>query len=97
MNSKNWIVEGMTVRHVTNEKQLMTVERLCYKEATVICDKNDNGAYYHSELHDFVKIKKILLGVICRWMDNNGELRNAQFHSRELMPVNDGPDSQQRE
>lgn len=89
MENKIWLREGMKVVHVTNKDFEMTVERLCYRFASIICDENEDGAYYNSELHSFVKSKKILIGVICRWMNSEGMLQNAEFHSRELIPVLD--------
>jgi uncharacterized protein YodC (DUF2158 family) len=89
MENKIWLRQGMLVRHVSNKNVVMTVERLCYKYTTILCEEHEEGAYYNTEYSDFTKCKKILTGVICRWINDNGNMENAEFHSRELIPIVD--------
>lgn len=84
---KIWLRPGMKVHHVSNKDIVMTVERLCYRYAVITCDSNEEGAYYNSAHHCFTKSKQILTGVICRWMNSEGKMVNAEFHSRELIPI----------
>lgn len=84
--NKHWLKEGDPVVHISNLSFIMTVQELVYKRQEIFCDEKEQNAQFDVNSKKFVRNKKILIGVKCKWMSNEA-VNYSSFHSRELIPL----------
>lgn len=83
--SKHWIKEGEPVAHITDLSTQMTIKELLYKRAEIFCDEKEPNAFFDTSQNRWIRNKKLLVGVRCRWMVD-GHFESTDFHSKELVP-----------
>ena len=70
---KYWIKPGIYVRERVSG-QVMFVDHINRKRHKTLIDARTN------------KLKVRTMGVVCSWMDAMGQMRQSEFHTRQLMP-----------
>ena len=83
---KHWLKEGEPVAHITNLSFRMSIEKLLYKRAEIFCNQSDPNAFFDTNQKRWLRNKKLLVGVRCRWVNGDGMFESTDFHSRELVP-----------
>ena len=82
---KYWLKTGESVAHITNLAFEMSIKELLYRRAEIFCDEKEPNSYFSTEQHRWIRNKKLLIGVRCHWMQD-GEMKEQNFHSKELVP-----------
>lgn len=83
---KHWLKEGEPVAHITNLTFQMTIKELIYRRAEIFCEEDEPNAFFDTVNKRWVRNKKLLVGVRCRWAAASGGFECSDFHSKELVP-----------